>query len=311
MAGWDGRGLPPAASARMRRFADDGVRTSLLSVPDAASLDAAGLVFVGEVMGCMVQQIVWTGTGVAGGGLPTTTRFVDGKAVTTARAQPTVSTSSDSSWAGFGPYVRALYDGYRTAIARMVTEAVALGAVGVVGASVTRTPVGGHSWEFLAMGTAVRDASGARVDRPFVTDLSGARVAQALSSGWVPVSVAIGISVAVVGGGVQTWQQLSRQTRRWAPNSEVVAYSELATQVRSDARNQFAAEAARAGADAAVVSSMDFQMVARTDQQPVPVGQAVVIGSTLASFSAAGQQRPRPLSVLPLRGARRPTQEDA
>src|SRR3954463_1782939 len=66
MAEWDGRGLPPAAAARMARFQADGVRTSLLDVPGAVSGTGVGLPPVGEVMGCMVAHIGWAGFGGCG-----------------------------------------------------------------------------------------------------------------------------------------------------------------------------------------------------------------------------------------------------
>src|SRR6478672_8573532 len=66
MADWDGTGLPPAAAARMARFQADGVRTSLLDVPGAASVTGVGLPPVGEVMGCMVEHIGWAGFGGCG-----------------------------------------------------------------------------------------------------------------------------------------------------------------------------------------------------------------------------------------------------
>src|SRR3979411_979611 len=66
MTTWDGKGLPPAAEARMRRFQASPVRTSLLSVPAAVSIDAVGLDPVGEVMGCIVEQIGWAGYGGCG-----------------------------------------------------------------------------------------------------------------------------------------------------------------------------------------------------------------------------------------------------
>src|SRR3954463_10906725 len=63
MTEWDGRGLPPAAAARMARFQADGVRTSLLDVPGATAVTGVGLPPVGEVMGCMVEHIGWAALG--------------------------------------------------------------------------------------------------------------------------------------------------------------------------------------------------------------------------------------------------------
>ena len=66
MTEWDGRGLPPAAAARMARFRADGVRTLLLGLTDAVAAGGAGLTPVGEVMGCIVEHIGWQGFGGCG-----------------------------------------------------------------------------------------------------------------------------------------------------------------------------------------------------------------------------------------------------
>ena len=59
--GWDGRGLPPVARARIERAARDGVRTSLLSADGVAGLEMAGFDIVGEVLGAAVMHATWVG----------------------------------------------------------------------------------------------------------------------------------------------------------------------------------------------------------------------------------------------------------
>src|ERR687883_536321 len=116
MAEWDGRGLPPVAAERMTRFARSGLRTSLLTVPGAAGVQSVGLDPVGEVMGCIVEHIGWSGFGGCG--------YLGG---------PTVTSSGSRGFVGFGPYVDALYHGYGTALGRMLEETAAMDADGVVG----------------------------------------------------------------------------------------------------------------------------------------------------------------------------------
>src|SRR4051794_41840727 len=60
---WDGRGLPPAARARLERSRADRVRASLLPVAGAAGLAACGLTPVGAAMGCIVGHLGWSGFG--------------------------------------------------------------------------------------------------------------------------------------------------------------------------------------------------------------------------------------------------------
>src|SRR3954468_17937077 len=59
----DLRGLPPAAVDRVRHQRASGVRGSLLSAPAAAAIRSAGLEPVGEVFGCIVVTLGWTGGG--------------------------------------------------------------------------------------------------------------------------------------------------------------------------------------------------------------------------------------------------------
>ena len=194
---WDGQGLPPAALARMERGRSSAVRSSLLSVPGHVGVEACGFSVVGEVMGCIVESIGFTGWagcgyggygaygggGMFGGGYggPTTT-------VTSGRA---------GGWVGYAPYVDALYHGFDTALYRMLLECQSLGGDGVVGVGLTQTHLGQGNREFVALGTAVRAAGGQRPARLFSTTLNGQDFAKLVHGGWMPASVVIGISVAI------------------------------------------------------------------------------------------------------------------
>ena len=118
VADWDGRGLPPVAAERMRRAAEGGAWTSLLSVPAAAGLEVAGFDPVGEVMGSMVQRIGWSSYYGCGSVWGTNSQTI---------------TSGSHPRAGFAPYAHAQENGWATAIGRMVTEAAGIGADGIVG----------------------------------------------------------------------------------------------------------------------------------------------------------------------------------
>ena len=295
MSEWDGRGLPPAAAARMARFQADGVRTSLLSVPGMVSVSGVGLPPVGEVMGCTVQHLGWQGFGGCGyyGGLGNWAAGGGAQTVTSGRRNP---------YAGYRPYVDALYRGYDTAIARMVAEAQAMGADGVVGVRLRVDHLGQENREFVALGTAVRGQSRVHPPRPFVTDLAGADVAKLLHAGWVPVTIAFGISVAVRHDDYTTRSQATA----WGWNTEVSGYTELVQHVRADARSRFAEHAARAGADGAIVSSMDLHVWERepADGHRDHVAESTVFGTTVARFHRGRTAPTRALTVLPLRRGR-------
>jgi len=300
MTEWAGRGLPPAAAERMKRFASTGLRTSLLPVPGAVGVQSVGFDPVGEVMGCIVEHIGWSGFGGCGyiggfGGLG-----IGGG---------TLTSSGSPRYVGFGPYVDALYRGYGTALGRMTAEAAAMDADGVVGVRLSmshleaRSPLeaqlGAGNREFVALGTAVRSRSRHRPGRVFTTDLAGQDVAKLLAAGWVPCAVVYGISVAVRHDDWRTQRQAS-----WgAGNTEVFGYTELVTHVRADARYRFDQQARSAGAEGAIVSSMGLQIgeIEPSENHRDHVAEAGVFGTALVSFHRGSTAPTRSLTILPLR----------
>jgi uncharacterized protein YbjQ (UPF0145 family) len=284
---WDGRGLPPVAAERVRRAAEGGAWTSLLSVPAAAGLEAVGLEPVGEVMGSIVQRIGWTGYGGCG-------RYGTGWG--TAR---TVTSSSSGRFAGYGPYVDALRSGYRTALDRLVLEAAAIGADGVVGIALTQTEMEGSTREFTALGTGVRARSTTRPRTVFTTHLPGTDTAKLLQSGWAPAALVFGISVAIRHDDWTTQRQAS-----WGSgNTEVDGYTELVNHCRADARHRFADQVRRTGADGAVVDDMTLRVwsIEPSDNHRDHVAESTVFGTAVARFHAPTAAHPRSLTYLPLR----------
>jgi uncharacterized protein YbjQ (UPF0145 family) len=285
VAEWDGQGLPPVAAARARRAAAGGPWTSLLSAPAAAGLRVAGFEPVGEVMGSMVQQIGWTGYGGCGsyGGW---------------MAQ-TITSSAATRFAGFAPYVDALYRGYGTAMSRMAQEAAIIGADGVVGVALTMSHLDTRAREFTALGTAVRSPGRTRPHRVFSTHLPGQDVAKLVAAGWMPTDLVYGISVAI---RHDDWQ--TRQEASWgAGNREVSGYTELISHTRADARRRFAAQVHESGAEGAIVSSMGLQAreIEPAENHRDHVAEATVFGTALVRFHADAAAPTRTLTFLPLR----------
>src|SRR5579875_1296536 len=129
---WDGRGLPPAASARIARAASDQIWVSLTSIRGQAALlgadlEAAALDPIGEVMGGIVEHIGFSGYRGCGVYYGRYGGFLTGGAA------PPLGSSESGGFGGYRPYVDALYRGWETALQRMLLEAQALGADGVVG----------------------------------------------------------------------------------------------------------------------------------------------------------------------------------
>ncbi|HEY0815131.1 MAG TPA: heavy metal-binding domain-containing protein [Pseudonocardia sp.] len=284
MSEWDGRGLPPVAAERVRRAAEGGAWTSLLSAPAAAGLEVAGFDPAGEVMGSIVQRIGWStyfGCGATGWS-GTNTRTI---------------TSSQN--AGFAPYAQALQNGWKTAIGRMVTEASSIGADGIVGVRLSQSNLGNNAHEYTAIGTAVRARSQTRPLRVFSTHLPGQDVAKLVLAGWMPTDVVLGLSVGIRHDDWNTRQQMT-----WgAGNVEVTGFTELINVTRSDARRLLAKHVQSTGADGAIVSSMRLVTweIEPAEGHTDHVAQATIIGTAVARFHRSTAAPTRSLTYLPLR----------
>lgn len=294
--GWDGRGLPPAAAARLERARRSGVTSSLLAVDSQAGLDSAGLAPVGEVMGCLVQHIGWQGYagcgwyGGFGGALGTPFQ------VTTQVATPGAGLS-------FSPYVDALDGGWRGAIGRMLEECRELGGDGVVGVRLEERHLDQGNREFSALGTAVRSLGPTHTRRPFATTLAGQEVAKLLQARWVPAGILVCLAL-----GIRHDDYRTRQATFWsAGNVEVPGYSELVGNVREGCRQLLRRRCAEAGAEGAVLTSpmsLSIHELEIAEGHTDHAAIASLVATTIAYFGRPGAggppPHPHPLVILPL-----------
>jgi uncharacterized protein YbjQ (UPF0145 family) len=298
----DGRtrsGLPSVARARMAEIRESGTWGSALSTSEFAAIRSTGFEPAGQVLGAAVYNVGYTGgftcpgawAGYSGYGAPYST---------------VTAVSGDGSLGSYAPLVQTLYEARRTAIGRMAEECAELGGHGVVGVSLTigAFPAGGL--EFKAIGTAVRSPGVPPRRRPFTSSLSGQDFAKLIFDGWVPVSLALGISV---GARHDDWLTIN-QTRWGSGNAEVSGYTDVVNQTRHDAREQLERDVARMGADGVVVKSMDMRV--RERECPVQehrrdhIVEATIVGTAIARFSAASRAAERPsLAILSLDPQRR------
>jgi len=281
--------------AEIRR---SGTWGSSLSTSEFAAIRSTGFEPVGQVLGAAVYNVGYTGGFSCPGAWSGFGRFG-------APSVGVTTVSGDGDFGSFGPMVATLYEARRTAIARMTAECTELGGHGVVGVSLTigAFPTGGL--EFKAIGTAVR-APGAALERPFTSDLSGQDFAKLFLDGWMPVGLALGISV---GARHDDWLTIT-QTRWGAGNMEVNGYTDVMTQTRHDAREQLERDVARLGADGAVVSTVTTRV--RDRDCPAQEGrrdhivEATLIGTAIARFHASSRAAERPsLAILSLDPQRR------
>jgi uncharacterized protein YbjQ (UPF0145 family) len=268
-----------------------GPGASLFGISGQAALEACGFSVVGEVMGCIVQHIGFTGYGGCGWGNPNygygNVGYQGGSAFAT------------QQFGGYKPYVDALYHGYDTAILRMLLECRELRGDGVVGVLLRQTQMGSGDREFLAYGTAVRAHSRQRPANIFSTLLPAHDVAKLLHRGWVPASITQGISLAVRHDDYNTRQQAST----WAGNTEVSGYTELVHGVRQDARAEFARRVKSFGGDGGILTDMtlDIWEVEPAEGHRDHVALASVLGTSIARFGDVdADKRTSSLSVLSL-----------
>ena len=274
--------LPPAAQARLAEIRESGTWGSSLTPEEFAVIRSAGFDAVGQVLGAAVYNVGYTG----GYGCPGAWGSYSFGWGPSARTQ----VSSQGGYGSFGPMVDVLYQARRTAIRRMVEECAQLGGHGVVGVRLTigGFPAGGL--EFKAIGTAVRAPGTRPLKTPFTSDLSGQDFAKLVSKGWIPVGLALGISV---GARHDDWMTVG-QTRWGAGNAEVTGFTELVNDARHDARQQLAKDVQRLGAEGVVIADMD--LVVRERECPAQEGrrdhivEATNIGTAIVRYSSHAER---------------------
>ena len=142
---------------------------------------------------------------------------------------------------------QALYSARELAMVRMEEEADALGADGIVAVRLTLNV---HAWganviEFLAIGTAVKHATGrafaAPTSRPFTSDLSGQDFWTLLNAGYRPLGFVMGNCVYYVG-------QRRRQGQPHRQNMELAGPTQALYDARELAMERMQVEAEALGA---------------------------------------------------------------
>jgi len=336
----DLRGLPPAAVDRVRHQRASGVRGSLLTAPWAAAVRSAGLEPIGEVFGCIVVTLGWTGGGCGygygwnrgpggwtgssagipgtfGGGIAGGTSAGSGRRMAPPDWQAgyfgmgvgggwrtPVVVSGDMAASRFAwarPYAEAVQHAWSEAHDRMLAEARALGADGVLGITRRATRIGGTGHEYASLGTAVRfvDPGLRRPSRgtPWAATLTAEDCAAAASAGFLPAGVATGYSIALKHEDYQLRQQRST----WN-NTEVDGLTELLSAARADARRSLAAKARQlsAGGELVVTASSLHTGERPCGEEKDVTAEALFVGTVLVPHPAPSGRLGRALTVLPL-----------
>jgi uncharacterized protein YbjQ (UPF0145 family) len=276
--------LPPGAQARMSQARQGGTWTSGLSVNEFTCLRAAGFEPVGQVMGSTVQNLGWwfgsridCGIGTGFGG--------------SARTVTSGGRGARGARGSYASYADTLYRARRTAMGRMAAECAALGGDGVVAVKLHIAPFQGASdhLEFQAFGTAVRAAGNVRPDQVFLSHLSGQDFGKLISAGWVPVDMALGMSIGV---RHDDWQ-VNWSTRTFAGNQEVGGWTELMSVTRDEARRHVMTDTVRAGAEGVVLSDIELHVREREcsylDNRRDHVVEATFVGTSIVRFESTAE----------------------
>ncbi|HVC15458.1 MAG TPA: hypothetical protein VND62_11440 [Acidimicrobiales bacterium] len=207
--------LPEAAARRLR----PGAWSSGLSVADFASCLDMGMDPVGYVQGYAVLQWSWfMGTGGMGMGMG---GLGGGWAGTPQRRGQYVEqwqcphgfVSAEHRMYGANYELTWIEESWATgwglATGRMLDEAKALGASGIVGVVDEMRPLFGGTVEFRASGTAVAVPDAPRPANPFSTYLCGQRLGKLIEAGFAPVSVVATLSAVRMLGSCVTHYQLA------------------------------------------------------------------------------------------------------
>lgn len=246
--------IPAEAEARL----SDSAFTSGLTVPDFAACLQMGLEPVGLVQGFCVMQWGWYGAGspfmrgmspynvgaAAPGAYSENWTCPHGLVSAEHRAW---GQNYEQSW------VEAAWgQGFGSAYSRMLEEATAAGAHGVIGLVDTVRPlVDMNVIEFHILGTAVvvADDPAPATGQPWTTYLAGQRLAKLIEAGLMPVSIAAAMSSVRVWAYCQTEYLMEGQTYAWGAAAgtheiEQVARAHMAARglAREQIRSQLGAD---------------------------------------------------------------------
>jgi uncharacterized protein YbjQ (UPF0145 family) len=250
--------------------------TSTLSVDEFSCLREAGFEPVGQVMGGVVHRRGWWHQGSVDCGYGAERRVV--------------------------PYTHTVWQRRRLTFKQMAEECAALGGDGVVAVRVAVEPfeeVTEQLTKFQTFGTAVRAIGPVRPPRPFVSDLSGQDFAKLIEAGWVPINIALGAVVSIR----HDYHYPASGIRTFGPR-EMVGWTDLLSDARSQARARLDRDLRRVGADGVVVSSIDLDVTEREcerhgDRETDHFAEASIRGTAIARFRESART-PRPLKIMPL-----------
>ena len=222
--------IPEAASRRL----SGGAFTSALTVPDFAATLQMGMEPVGLVQGFCVMQWGWYGMGSpylrgvnpVGGQRGQYSESWQCPHGFVSNDHRTWGQNYEQSW------VEAAWgQGFGTAYTRMVEEATAIGAHGIIGVIDSSEPLGDMGViEFHIRGTAVKVTGGPPPPggKPWTTYLAGQRLAKLIEAGYVPVSIAAAVSSVRVWAYCVTEYLMEGRSYTWGAQTAATEIDQVA-----------------------------------------------------------------------------------
>jgi len=205
-------------------------------------------------------------------------------------------------------FSQALYHARSLALGRLLEEATALGAHGVIGVRLEHKEYewGANLLEFTAIGTAVRLRNWTgKLLMPFTSDLSGQEFLKVLHAGYVPVTLAMGCVAYYI---YTTWND-EYAKRSWV-NQEMTSYTQGVYRARHLAFSRLAEDARRVHADGVIGSDIHMKVEEVTASRYRPysneaesiedyIVEFFAFGTTVAAISEH-HEIPRPRLVVDL-----------
>jgi uncharacterized protein YbjQ (UPF0145 family) len=194
---------------------------------------------------------------------------------------------SYSSTGEITSYSQALYHARSLALGRLLEEATALGAHGVIGVRLEHKE---YEWgrgllEFTAIGTAVRlKGWPGKLPLPFTSDLSGQEFLKVLHAGYVPVTLGMGCVAYYI---YTTWND-EYAKRSWV-NQEMTSYTQGVYRARHLAFSRLSEDARRVHADGVVGSDVHMRVEEVTAYRRRPYSnESEAIEDYIVEFFAVG-----------------------
>jgi len=155
-------------------------------------------------------------------------------------------------------FSQALYHARSLALGRLLQEATALGAHGVIGVRLEHKEYewGWNLLEFSALGTAVRLQNWpGTLPQPFTSDLSGQEFLKVLQAGYVPAALAMGCVAYYIS---PNWQD--RMARQSWVNQEMQGFTQAVYAARHLAFTRLAEDARGFQAEGVIGSDIHMQV---------------------------------------------------